>query len=72
MVIIYIRFHKTNKTMKKKYIVPEMEEFKMESVNPIAASDPGYGGGGGGAGSAPIRPDVEGLQDLDDLSVLFN
>ena len=61
--------------MKKIYITPEMEEFKMESVNPIAASDPKYGGPGGGSGDAPFQQDwdeeLDNLTDFDINSLLF-
>jgi hypothetical protein len=55
--------------MKKKYIAPVMEEFKMESVNPIAASgDPKYGGPGSGSGDAPFMQDFE---DFDQFNNQF-
>ena len=50
-----------------------MEEFKMESVHPIAASDPGYGGGGGGAGAAPFMQDWDDdLENFDNLTTGFD
>lgn len=59
--------------MKKRYIVTEMEEFKMESVHPIAASGPGYGGGGGGAGFAPFMQEWEDdLENFDNITTGFD
>ena len=45
--------------MKKNYIAPALEEFKMACVTPLAASDPKFGGGGGGGADAPIVPDFD-------------
>lgn len=47
-----------------------MEEFRMEYITPLAASDPNFGGGNSGSADAPVMPDFgEEVPELTDIKL---